>query len=137
MSQASSSSSPSGPASSSSSRPSITDGDNYRVIRGKKATSKVIVYEDKCYLIEKPGVEKNSGEALPQPVFYLKCKYSPTCQARAVIRKNKLEIKSTDKLHTCQETNGASLDKIAVQEALNKMKRRAREEGSTFYVSKI
>ena len=125
----------SGSSPGSSPRPCITDGDNYRVIRGKKATSKIIVYEDKCYLIEKPGVEKISGEGLPQPVFYLKCKYSPSCQARAVIKKNKLEIRSTDKLHTCQENFGANLDKIAVQEALNKMKTRARVEGSTFYVS--
>ena len=111
----------------------ITDGENYRVIRGQKANSKIIVSGDKSYLIEKSTLDKSAAESL-EYIYYLKCK-DPDCLARAVIKKKVLEVKVSDlKRHTCTD-RGAGLDKIAVQEALNRMKKRAREEGTTYYVS--
>ena len=128
-----SSTSTSGSASTSSTWTSkLEDGENYRVIRGKKANSKIIVSGDKCYLVEKTTPDKSAtGEV--RNIYYLKC-HDPDCLGRAVIKKKVLELKTTDnKRHTCQEA-GAGLDKIAIQEALNRMKKRAREEGSTYYV---
>jgi len=135
---ATSSSSTSGSSSSTSGSSSswsgnLSDGQNYRVIRGKKANSKIIVSGDKCYLIEKITADRSSGES-GENIYYLRCQ-DDNCLARAIIKKKVLEVKvSEQKRHTCNES-GSLLDKIAVQEALNRMKKRARVEGSTYYVS--
>ena len=129
---------PSESSTTSASRPTswagkLSDGENYRVIRGKKANSKIIVSGDKCYLIEKSSADKSSSELLGH-VYYLKCQ-DPDCLARAIIKRNVLELKTSDeRRHTCSEEN-SMLDKIAIQEALNRMKSRARVEGTTYYVS--
>ena len=131
----SSTSSGSGSTSSSWASGKITDGENYRVIRGHKANSKIIVSGDKSYTIEKSTLDKSATNSL-EYIYYLRCK-DHDCLARAVIKKKVLEVKVSDlRRHTCNE-RGSGLDKIAVQEALNRMKKRAREEGTTYYVSYI
>ena len=110
----------------------IEDGENYRVIRGKKAKSNIIVAGDKSYLIEKTVPDTSSAESV-RYVYYLRCQ-DHDCLARAVIRRNVLDEKTSElKRHTCGN-GSAILDKIAIQEALNRMKMRARQEGTTYYV---
>ena len=112
----------------------IENGDNYRVIRGKKSNSNIIVAGDKCYRIEKTTPDKSSEEMV-RYVYYLRCQ-DHNCLGTALIRTNILTEKTSDlKRHTCGDQN-STLDKIAIQEALNRMKKRAREEGTTYYVRK-
>jgi len=128
------------PESSTSTSPSaswagkLTDGENYRVIRGKKSNSNIIVSDDILYLIEKTVPDKNGEDPItPTYVYYLKC-HDPNCLGRANIRKNVLRFKTEGKPHTCQDER-SNLDKIAVQEALTRMKKRAQQEGTSCFVS--
>ena len=127
-----------GPSTSATTPPSsswsgkIVDGENYRVIRGKKENSNIIVSGDKSFLIEKSALDKNTDDPLSAtPIFYLKC-YVPKCLGRATIKKGVLRNKTDGKPHMCDRSQ---LDKIAVQEAINRMKKRAREEGTSPFVS--
>ena len=111
----------------------IVDGANYRVIHGKKENSNIIVSGDKSYLIEKSMLDKNTDDPLSAtPIFYLKCQVRE-CLGRALIRKGVLRNKTDGKPHMCDRSH---LAKIAVQEALNRMKERAQEEGTSSFVSR-
>lgn len=114
-----------------SSSQELVDGLNFRVIQGKQKKSRVIVQDNYCYTVERTDTLKN-GQGT---VFYLRCKYSQTCPGRAVIKGNLLEVSNQDRLHECSATEGASLSKIASQELLTTMKKRAAQEGTTFFVS--
>ena len=128
-----------GPSTSATTPPSsswsgkIVDGENYRVIRGKKENSNIIVSGDKSFLIEKSALDKNTDDPLSAtPIFYLKC-YVPKCLGRATIKKGVLRNKTDGKPHMCDRSH---LAKIADQEALNRMKKLAQEEGTSSFVSR-
>jgi len=106
----------------------LTPGFNFRIIQGKQHNSRIIVQDNFCYILE-----RQTTVADEPTVHYVKCKY-PSCPARGIIKANSLQVR---KEHTCDRENGQSLSKIAVQEVMTRMKRRAATEGTTFYVSII
>lgn len=103
----------------------LNAGINFRIIQGKQSNSRVIVQNNFCYILDK------TTTIYDDQVVYVKCKYS-TCPARGIIKEDMLEVR---KDHTCHSNNGHSLSRIAVQEVLSKMKRRAATEGTSFFVS--
>ncbi len=106
----------------------VTTGTNYRVIPGKHKNSKVIVHEDYCLL-----VDKATKNAQNEVVFYLKCQNSD-CAAKATIRAGTLTM-SEKQRHTCIEDSAVNRHKIVAQELLAKMKERAANEGTPYFVS--
>ena len=109
----------------------LKDGENFRVIQGQKAKSKVVVHENYCFL-----VEKSDRNVRNKPVVYLKCQIA-SCPARAVIKDNHLTLSTERGRHDCNETAAFNLHKITVQEVLAKMKNRASKEGGSYLVSKL
>jgi len=104
-------------------------GANYRLVEGKRANSKLVVKDAYTYLIDK--VDVRNGEV----TYYLKCK-TQSCIARALIKNEVFKSKPEDEdRHTCGLTAAANYDQLSKQEALNRMKRRASREASTYYVS--
>ena len=114
--------------------PPLTDGDNYRLASGKQKNSRLIVSGNYVYKLNKTEATKGDEQ---NATYYLECKYE-TCLARAIIKGGHLTAPSQDRIpHSCEANEGAGLDKIAGQEVLNNMKRRAGSEATTFWVSQI
>ena len=108
------------------SNPSFKDGQNFRVIQGTRKNSKVFVQDNFLYILDKTE----------EDTLYLKCKYSHTCQARAIVKENILTTPNIDKTpHNCEGQQQVSLIKLAAAEILTKMKKRASTEGTSLYVS--
>ena len=121
-----STSSPTPETSTSTSNPSLKDGQNFRVIQGTRKNSKVFVQDNFLYILDKTE----------EDTLYLKCKYSHTCQARAIVKENILTTPNIDKTpHNCEGQQQVSLIKLAAAEILTKMKKRASTEGTSLYVS--
>jgi len=106
-------------------------GANYRIVEGKRSNSKLVVKDAYTYLIDK--IDVRNGEV----TYYLKCK-TQSCIARALIKNEVFKTKPEDEdRHTCGLTEAANYDQLSKQEALNRMKRRAAREASTYFVSSI
>ncbi len=98
-------------------------------MQGKRANSKLIIHERYTYILDKTDVRNN------EVTHYVRCKYH-TCPARAVIKNSQLKRKPEDEdRHTCAANEGAGYNKILMQEALTRMKKRAAREASSYYVS--
>ena len=111
--------------------PPLTDGLNYRVTQGKHRHSCLIVQGNFIYTLNKTDCNRGDEE---NAIYYLQCKYD-TCLARAIIKNGHLQAHSQERVpHTCEVNEGAGLQKIAAQEALNRMKTRAEKEATTFWV---
>jgi len=108
----------------------LKDGVNYQVIEGKHSGSKLVIFKDFGYSVNKKKLAK--GEA--SPMYYLRCKYFPTCKATAFIRKNYCARNDDLNPHTCPG-DGASKARWYAQAALTRMRNRAMKETSTFDVS--
>jgi len=105
-------------------------GANSRLVDGKRANSKLIVKDGHTYLIDKTEVK--TGEV----TYYLKCK-SQACIARALIKNGIFKSKPEgEDRHTCGVTEASNHDQISKQEAMNRMRRRAAREASSYSVSR-
>ena len=111
---------------SSASRQPIRDGQNFRVIQGSRKNSKIFVQDNFLYVLDKSE----------EDTHYLKCKYNPNCQARAIVKDGYLTTPNVDKTpHTCEGQQQVSFVKLTAVEVLNRMKKRASSEGTSLYVS--
>ena len=73
-----------------------------------------------------------------EDTHYLKCKYNPNCQARAIVKDGYLTTPNVDKTpHTCEGQQQVSFVKLPAVEVLNRMKKRASSEGTSLYVSNL
>ena len=113
---------------SSASRQPIRDGQNFRVIQGSRKNSKIFVQDNFLYVLDKSE----------EDTHYLKCKYNPNCQARAIVKDGYLTAPNVDKTpHNCEGQQQVSFVKLTAVEVLNRMKKRASSEGTSLYVSNL
>ena len=113
---------------SSASRQAIRDGQNFRVIQGSRKNSKIFVQDNFLYVLDKSE----------EDTHYLKCKYNPNCQARAIVKDGYLTAPNVDKTpHNCEGQQQVSFVKLTAVEVLNRMKKRASSEGTSLYVSNL
>ena len=101
---------------------------NFRIIRGKQRSSKIYVKEPYTYIQDK------SISAIDR--MYLKCRIS-TCQARGAIENTKFLHLSPSRPHTCFDSEDMAMTIITSLELTSKMKMRAENEPSTFFVSTL
>lgn len=112
-----------------SSRPTLEPGENYRIIQGRQARSKLVIHDRYTYVLDR--ADRKDGLK-----FYMRCKFR-SCPGRAIIRNNKLKRRPDDGTdhHTCVRSEAAGYGSIMRQEVLNRMKQRAMLEASSYYVS--
>jgi len=108
----------------------LESGNNYEVIPGKQAGSKLVVSGDFCYKVNKPGRKDKNGK-FP---YYLKCRY-PSCKATACIPAGSHYLGITNgSEHTCVN-DGASSEQWQAKAVYEKMKKRAGLESSSYEVN--
>lgn len=105
----------------------MVSGDNYIVIEGKQANSKLAVKDAFAYLVEKCTTHDNGSKT-----FYMRCRFKGDCPGRAVIRDRHMSTKYLEKKpHTCDQKHGSCRAMWQAQTLLSDMKDHARSSNAT------